>query len=273
MAERFRIGLEQARATIRATTQKGIRSAIMPLSWRYKTDRFYHTKRLMGKFSTDTVYFKVKTLHQYVGSQVFTHKCGFNAPYHLSRVNGDQVGESLADFVHEYGAPEHLTFDGASVQTGRRTRFQEVIRKSNIDYHVSQPRRPNENPAEQAIREIKKRWYNIQAKTGADDRLSDYGISYVCEVGNLTTSSSKYARGRTPLEIISGETPDISEYLDFAFYDWVTYKSNAGVGSPDLGRWLGVSHRVGPIMSYWVLPRSGIPISCTTVQRLTNLEK
>ena len=159
------------------------------------------------------------------------------------------------------------------MQTGRRTRFQEVIRKSNIDYRVSQPRRTNENPAEQAIREIKKRWYNIQAKTGAHDRLSGYGISYVCEVGNLTTSSSKYARGRTPLEIISGETPDISEYLDFAFYDWVTYKSNAGVGSPDLGRWLGVSHRVGPIMSHWILPRSGIPISCTTVQRLTNLEK
>jgi hypothetical protein len=26
-------------------------------------------------------------------------------------------------------------------------------------------------------------------------------------------------------------------------------------------------------MSYWVLPQSGIPISCTTVQRLTNLEQ
>ena len=63
VAERFGIGLERARATIRATTQKGIRSAIMPLSRMYKTDRFYHTKRLMGKFSTETVYFKVKTLH------------------------------------------------------------------------------------------------------------------------------------------------------------------------------------------------------------------
>jgi hypothetical protein len=26
-------------------------------------------------------------------------------------------------------------------------------------------------------------------------------------------------------------------------------------------------------MSYWILPRSGIPISCTTVQNLTNLEQ
>ena len=273
LAERFEIGLERARATLRSTMQKGIRSAIMPLSRRYKTDRFYFTKRLMGKFATDTVFFKTKTLHQHIGSQIFTHKCGFKAAYHLSRINGEQVGEALADFVHEYGAPEHLTFDGASVQTGSKTRFQEVVRKSGIDYHVSQPRRPNENPAEQSIREIKKQWYSLQSKTGAHDRLADYGISYICEVSNVTTSSSKYARGRTPLEIISGETPDISEYLDFGFYDWVTFKSNAGVGSPDLGRWLGVSHRIGPMMSYWILPKSGIPISCTTVQRLTNLEK
>ena len=26
-------------------------------------------------------------------------------------------------------------------------------------------------------------------------------------------------------------------------------------------------------MSYWILPESGIPVSCTTVQRITNLEK
>lgn len=41
----------------------------------------------------------------------------------------------------------------------------------------------------------------------------------------------------------------------------------------ELGRWLGVSHRVGQLMSYWILPVSEIPISCVTVQRLTNLER
>ena len=73
--------------------------------------------------------------------------------------------------------------------------------------------------------------------------------------------------------MITGETPDISEYLDFGFYDWVVFRQNAGVGEAQLGRWLGVSHRVGQLMSYWILPISGIPISCVTVQRLTNLEQ
>ena len=73
--------------------------------------------------------------------------------------------------------------------------------------------------------------------------------------------------------MLTGETPDISEYLDFGFYDWVLFRSNAGLGEPSIGRWLGVSHIIGQLMSYWILPISGKPISCVTVQRLTNVEK
>ena len=98
-------------------------------------------------------------------------------------------------------------------------------------------------------------------------------ISYVCETGNVIANGSRYSKGRIPIEGISGNTPDISEYLDFLFYELVTYKSDPGVHSAEIGRWLGVSHRVGPEMAYWILPASGRPISCTTVQRITNLEK
>ena len=61
-------------------------------------------------------------------------------------------------------------------------------------------------------------------------------------------TSSKYAKGRTPIECISGETPDISEYIDFGFYDWVTFRNNVGLGTAELGKWLGVSHWVGQLM-------------------------
>lgn len=71
----------------------------------------------------------------------------------------------------------------------------------------------------------------------------------------------------------AANTPDISEYLDFDFYDWALYRTNAGLGEVKLGRWIGVSHRVGQLMSYWVFPESGIPISVTTIQRLTNNER
>ena len=53
--------------------------------------------------------------------------------------------------------------------------------------------------------------------------------------------------------MISGETSDISEYLDFGFYDWVSYRSNAGLGELEISRWLGVSHKIGQLISYWIL--------------------
>ena len=39
-----------------------------------------------------------------------------------------------------------------------------------------------------------------------------------------------------------------------------------------MARFLGVSHQVRYLMSYWVLPANGIPMSRTTVQRVANLE-
>ena len=63
------------------------------------------------------------------------------------------------------------------------------------------------------------------------------------------------------------ETPDTSKYLYFTFYDWVTYRTNSGLGGLSIGRCLGISHKVGHIMSYWVLVVSGNVISYVTVQK------
>ena len=89
---------------------------------------------------------------------------------------------------------------------------------------------------------------------------------WICKTGKLSVSNECYAKGRTALEIITVETTDISEYLDFAFYDWVTYRTSAGLGELSIGRWIGVSHKVGEIMSYWILTVSGRPILCMHVQ-------
>ena len=103
-------------------------------------------------------------------------------------------------------------------------------------------------------------------------RLWDYGLQWVCDIQVRTSNSARDLDGKCPLERVTRETVDISEYLDFGFYDWVWYRENAGLGETKLGRWLGVSHRIGTLMSIWVLAASGKVISRTTVQRVTNLE-
>ena len=89
---------------------------------------------------------------------------------------------------------------------------------------------------------------------------------------SMTHSSAGNLTGYIPLEGVTGKTPDISEYLDFGFYDKVWYKDNAGLGETMPRRWLGVSHRTGRLMCYHILNQNGKVISRSTVQRVTNLE-
>jgi hypothetical protein len=273
LSERFGIGIMRARKTLEATTQKGTRSAILPLERRYQADRRFEKRRLRGKFSTDTAYFPCKSLRGYIASQIYFDKCGFAACYHIPKADDANIGPTLNAFSTDYGIPDHLTMDGANVQVGRNTQFQQFMRRNDISFHVSHPRRPNENPAEGGIREIKRRFYRYIQKYDIPMRLWDFVLDYTVDVMNVTVNSSRYSNERTPLEIVTGITPDISEYLDFHIYDWVYYKTNAGLGPRELGRWLGVSHRRGPLMTYWILTHNGQIISCDSVQRVTNAEK
>ena len=137
----------------------------------------------------------------------------------MDKANNEKIGQSLGAFISEFGVPEHLTFDGAVVEVGSKTIFRNHVRNNEIQTQRSSPRIPNKNLDEGSIREVKRKWYRMQAKKNIPERMWDYGIYYVCETSNLTVNRSRNSDGRTPLEIITGETPDLSEYLDFGFYD------------------------------------------------------
>ena len=129
LAENWCIGFRRAEATIEATTQNLTRSAILPISRRYRADRNYNIKRLNSKFSTDTIYGELKSLLQNVAAQVYTTKFGFASVYPITGFDGTTIGNTLKDFISDYGVPEHLTFDGALVQTGKNTEFMKTIKK------------------------------------------------------------------------------------------------------------------------------------------------
>ena len=137
----------------------------------------------------------------------------------MSRANGDCVGHSLQSLIHDYGAPAHLTLEGAAEHVGNNTLVMKTLRKYEVSYHIPSPPRPNENPSEGSIRQIKHRWYRIISKKNVPRRLWDFGFIWTCETGNISVSSSKYFSGRTLIEIVTGETPDFREYTDFRFYN------------------------------------------------------
>ena len=270
LSQRWGISISAAHKTLNKTTQKFLRSAVLPLSRRYRTDRVFSRKTLLGDWSTDTMDGRSKSLEGNKYAQVFANKAYFSRIYPMNSKR--KAGDSLRLFCQEFGVPERLTFDGSKEQCKAGTEFMKQIRTHNIDYHISEPHLHNQNPVEGVIRELRRKWFRIMIRQRVPKEIWDYGIRWVSETMSLTYSSAGSLEGSIPLTAVTGETSDISEYLDFGFYDRIWFKDNAGLSPFEPGRWLGVSNRTGRLMCYHVLTQRGTVISRSTVQRVTNLE-
>ena len=50
------------------------------------------------------------------------------------------------------------------------------IRRHDIDYHISEPGMHNENPVEECIRELRRKWYRIMIQKKVLKELNNYGL-------------------------------------------------------------------------------------------------
>ena len=271
LSERWGISISTAAKTLKKTTQKFLRSAVLPLSRRYRTDRVFSRKTLRGDWSTDTMDARSKSLEGNRYAQVFANKAYFSRVYPMD--SKKKAGDALRMFCQEFGVPERLTFDGSKEQGQPGTEFMKQIRTHDIDHHVSEADLHNQNPVEGVIRELRRKLYRLMVRKRVPREVWDYGLRWISETSSLTYSSAGSIEGSIPITQVTGETGDISEYLDFGFYDQVWWKDNAGVSEFEPGRWLGVSHRTGRLMCYHVLTQRGTVVSRSTVQRVTNIEK
>ena len=264
----WNVGLETAQRTLRATTQQGIRSAVHPIFRHYRVDHLhFHRKRLHATFHTDTLFSKIISLRGNKCAQVFMNGA-FTAVYPI--MSKSHAGDSLREFINDVGIPDRLYADLAAEHMGTNTEFQQQVHKFHIQMHYAEKGRKDQNHrAEREIGILKTQWKNRMAAKGVPSRLWDYGLIYESEILFRISRAPNEWSG---IEQITGETPDISEWLDFSFFDLVWYHVASNDTSTDprqLGRWLGVSHRVGSALCYWVLTKSGKVISSITVQHVT----
>jgi hypothetical protein len=122
------------------------------------------------------------------------------------------------------------------------------------------------------IKELKRKWRHRMVVRSIPTRLWDYGLEYIAEIMSRTARGKE---GRTGVERLTGNSVDISERLDFEFYDIVWYWDgpNRTDENPKLGRWLGIAHRIGSNMCYWVLNDKGNSLARTMVQHVTLIEQ
>ena len=92
------------------------------------------------------------------------------------------------------------------------------------------------------------------------------------KIMQLTSRHAERLQGKNLLELMTGETPYISDFLDFVWYDRVWFKEDAGLGETQIISFLGPLHKVVSLIVYWILPASGIPVLRKTVQCVTYLE-
>ena len=76
-------------------------------------------------------------------------------------------------------------------------------------------------PCQGIIRELRKKWYCKIFCTYSTRGIWCYGYPYLEKIVQHTASTVGKLQGQTPLELLTGETFDISEYLDFGWYDRV----------------------------------------------------
>ena len=85
ISDRWFISLPTAIKTLGKSTQKFLRSVILPLTRRYRADRMFYRKLLSGTWSTNTMDGRVKSLEGNRYAQVFANKGCFSKLYPMAK--------------------------------------------------------------------------------------------------------------------------------------------------------------------------------------------
>jgi hypothetical protein len=199
-------------------------------------------------------------------AQLFVNDVKFLRIFPMKRKS--EAASTLIQLIQDIGIPSHIHTDGArELQYGK---WRDVCQEYGIKQTITEPYSPWHNRAEVNIREAKKAIYRLMQCTLTPKPLWDYCANYMSEITCFPANDLTALHGRTPYELVTGNTLDISEYVEFQWYEPVYYYEDMPFPDPKLhlACWLGVAHRVGQTLCYWLLIANGNVIACTTIQRL-----
>ena len=83
--------------------------------------------------------------------------------------------------------------------------------------------------------EMRKKWYQEMFRTYGLRQIWSYGYPYIANITPLTASYAERLQGKPSLELMTGETPDFSEYLDFGWYDRDCFGEDSGLRETQIG--------------------------------------
>ena len=264
LMSRWGVGKETAKRTLNATWQEYTR-ATDNLTRRFKTTRVHSRYRqLLGPYSvfyTDTLFSNILSLRGNTCGQVYFNKANFYKFYPM-KTKGD-AHTTLIPLLELAGMPSSMHSDRApELITGK---FRELLNKYRIRQSMAEAKSPWQNQAEgQGVKPIKRLGLWLMERANAPSRTWDFAFELAANILSLTCKPNVVFGEQTGYQSITNIRPDISQYASFAFYQWIWHWDELKK-QKQLGRWLGVAENVGPIMTFWILPSSGIPIPRSSV--------
>ena len=212
---------------------------------------------------TDT--FEAKTqswFHQNKYAQVFATHFGWVRAFPMKK---SEAHEGLSSLAQRHGVPISIVMDGAKEQV-----MGEFNRKAQqMGAHVKQtePYSPWQNAAEGTICKAKCGSGHKQAKKKLTRKLWDHCIKLEANICSHTALDIYELEGQVPETMLSGQTANISPFIQHGWYDWVKFWDRTSFPEPKetFARWLGPSIDVGPAMTSKVLKSNGQVVHSSTV--------
>jgi hypothetical protein len=267
LAKKWMVGEKIAQETIKATTQSFVRNAIHPIEHRFRTKVATLRYNQLGcRFYSDTFFSSERLNINNTCGQMFVTNFGFIK--FVPMKSKAEASVALMELIQYMGIPKHIHSDGAKEMT--QGYWKKICNEFGIRMTQTEKASPWQNRTEIEIRELKRHTRRFMHRTKTPVQLWDFCVNYVAHLRNHIVRPLPTLQGRTPYELVTGNTPDISELLEFEWYQPVWYYEPAEFPHQNklLGRWIGVAHRIGQALCFWILPKSGVPIARTTIQAI-----
>ena len=163
---------------------------------------------------------------------------------------------TLEDNIRRRGAMDKLISDRAKAEISEKV--LDILRALMIKDWQSEPYHQHQNFSERRYATIKSRTNIILNRTGAPPSTWLLCMQYICTLLNhLATKSLDW---RTPMQVLTGETSDISIFLLFHFWEEVYYtnvKSNfPSTSTEEKGNFVGFADTVGDAMTFKILSQA-----------------
>jgi len=215
-----------------------------------------NVKRRNEPVATDTVFSDTPAVASGVtAAQIFVGRESLVVDVYPLKTDKEFVN-TLEDNIRERGAMDKLISDGAKAETSQRVK--QILRALVISDWFSEPYYQNQNFAENRYGTLKAATNRVLNLSGAPANLWLLALIYVSLLLNHLASAA--LGWKPPLQVLTGQTPDISPFLHFLFFEPVYYHAYGdnfpSASNEKQGWWVGVATHVGDFLTYKVLTQT-----------------